>query len=321
MRTASFLVLVAGLVVSLAACSATPAPVATPACTPTASGSASEAVTVAGDFGTKPKVTIKFPTAVPATQRTVAIKGSGPVAVTGSTVNVDFSLFDGTTGVELTSTGYSGTTTALPVDDTKFLPGIVKTLQCSEVGSRVVGVIPAADSYGAAGNDQLGVKPGEDIVFVVDVVSIAPPVVAPLTAPDGADQPTTSGFPTVATGADGTPTVTIPDSAPPTDLKIAQLKKGTHAVVKDGDNVVVNYVGVNWNTKKVFDSSFARGATATFKTSGVIPGFTAALVGQAVGSRVIVIIPPDKGYGAAGSPPDIGGTDTLVFVIDILGIG
>ncbi len=321
MRTAASLILVAGLVASLAACSTSPNPAATPACTPIASGSVSDAVTVSGDFGAKPKVTVKFPTAVPATQRTVSIAGKGPAAVAGDTVNVDFTLLDGTTGAELTGTQYSGTTTSLPVDDTKFLPGIVKTIQCSTVGSRVVGVIPPADAFGTTGNTQLGVKAGEDIVFVVDIVSIAPPVVPALKAPDGADQPATPGFPTVATGADGTPTVTIPDGAPPADLKIALLKKGTHAVIKDGDNVVVNYVGVNWNTKKVFDSSFARGATATFKTSAVIPGFTAALVGQSVGSRVIVVIPPDKGYGAAGSPPDIGGTDTLVFVIDILGIG
>jgi peptidylprolyl isomerase len=316
-RTAVSLVLVVGLVASLAACSATPAK----ACTPTASGAASDAVTVSGSFGAKPTVTVKFPTAVTATQRTVRIKGTGPMAAMGDTVNVDFTLLNGTTGAELTTTQYSGTTSPLPIDDKKFLPGIVKTMACSTVGSRVVGVIPAVDSFGANGNAELGIKPGEDIVFVVDIVSIAPPVVPPLSAPDGADQPATAGFPAVTVGADGKPTITIPNSAPPTDLKIALLKKGARAVVKDGDSVVVNYVGVNWNTKKVFDSSFARGETATFATSDVIAGFTAALVGQAVGSRVIVIIPPDKGYGAAGSPPDIGGTDTIVFVVDILGIG
>ncbi|TAL40726.1 MAG: hypothetical protein EPN91_12560, partial [Salinibacterium sp.] len=64
----------------------------------------------------------------------------------------------------------------------------------------------------------------------------------------------------------------------------------------------------------------AKGQPATFNSSGVIKGFTAALVGHKVGSQVIVIIPPDKGYGSAGSPPDIGGKDTLVFVVDILGI-
>jgi peptidylprolyl isomerase len=132
--------------------------------------------------------------------------------------------------------------------------------------------------------------------------------------------PPTEGFPEVALADDGTPTVTIPDAAPPQELKIALLKKGDGAKVKDGANVVVHYVGINWNTKAVFDSSWSRGAPATFNTSGVIPGFTAALVGQKVGSQVIVIIPPDQGYGPAGNPPDIGGTDTLVFVIDILGI-
>jgi peptidylprolyl isomerase len=124
----------------------------------------------------------------------------------------------------------------------------------------------------------------------------------------------------VVLGADGTPTVTIPDFAPPADLKIAVLQKGSGAVVKSGANVVVHYVGVNWNTKKVFDSSWGRGAPATFGTGQVIQGFGAAIVGQTVGSQVIVIIPPSQGYGEAGSPPDIGPTDTLVFVVDILGI-
>jgi peptidylprolyl isomerase len=81
----------------------------------------------------------------------------------------------------------------------------------------------------------------------------------------------------------------------------------------------VHYTGINWNTKKVFDSSWERGEPATFVTSQVIPGFTKALVGQKVGSQVIAIIPPADGYGEAGSGEDIGGTDTIVFVVDILG--
>jgi peptidylprolyl isomerase len=321
-RTAVSLALAVGLLASLAACSAPNGGTDAAAdCTPTASGSVSDAVKVSGNFGSKPKVTIAFPTAADVTQRTVVIKGTGDVAREKDVVNVDFTLYNGATGAELTSTAYGeGSTTSFPIDETQYLPGIVKTLDCTPVGSRVVGVIPPDDSFGEAGSSQLGVEPGQDIVFVVDVVSIAPPTEAPLTEPDGKDQPPTDGFPTVVVGADNSPAITIPDAAPPTELKIALLKKGDHATVKDGDNVIVNYVGMNWNTKKVFDSSFARGETATFNTSQVIAGFTAALVGQKVGSRVIVIIPPDQGYGDAGSPPDIGGTDTLVFVIDILGI-
>jgi len=318
-RTALSLIAAAGLVVSLAACST--GTTGTSDCAATPSGSVSNAVKVSGEFGSKPDVTISFPTSAPATERTVVITGDGDTVVAGDSVNVDYTLYNGETGVELAATEYAeGSAVEFPVDDTQFLVGIVKTLECSTVGSRVVGVIPAADSFGDAGSDQLGVAAGEDIVFVVDIVSISPPTIPALPKADGADQPATPGFPTVVLDDTGRPTVTIPDEAPPTELKLAVLKKGTGAVVADGDDVTVHYVGVNWNTKVIFDESWARGEPATFNTAQVIAGFTAALVGQTVGSQVIVIIPPDQGYGSAGSPPDIGGTDTLVFVIDILGI-
>ena len=99
------------------------------------------------------------------------------------------------------------------------------------------------------------------------------------------------------------------------------LKKGDGEEVPEGANVVVHYTGINWNTGVIFDSSWDRGSPTTFNTRQVIGGFTAALEGQTVGSQVLVVIPPDQGYGAAGSPPDIGGTDTIVFVVDILGLG
>lgn len=319
MRTALSLVVATGLVVSLAACST--GTTVDPNCAVTPAGSVSNAVKVTGDFGTKPDVTISFPTSAPATERTVVIAGDGDTVVAGDSVNVEYVLYNGATGVELTATEYAeGSAVEFPVDAAEFLPGIVKTLECSTVGSRVVGVIPPVDSFGDTGSEQLGVAAGEDIVFVVDVISIAPPVEPALPKADGEDQPATPGFPTVVLDADGRPTVTIPDTAPPAELGVAVLKKGAGAVVADGDDVTVHYQGINWNTKVIFDESWARGEPATFNTAQVIAGFTAALVGQTVGSQVIVVIPPDQGYGSAGSPPDIGGTDTLVFVIDILGI-
>lgn len=97
------------------------------------------------------------------------------------------------------------------------------------------------------------------------------------------------------------------------------LKQGDGAEVADGDTVTVQYQGVNWRTGKVFDQSWTRGAPSQFATNQVIKGFTKALVGQKVGSQVIAVIPPDMGYGAAGSESaGIKGTDTLVFVVDIL---
>ena len=90
--------------------------------------------------------------------------------------------------------------------------------------------------------------------------------------------------------------------------------------MKAGDTVTVHYTGVVWATGKTFDSSWTRGTPASFATTGVIPGFGKALVGQKVGSQVIAVIPPADGYGAKVPPnqTDITPTSTLVFVVDIL---
>ena len=61
---------------------------------------------------------------------------------------------------------------------------------------------------------------------------------------------------------------------------------------------------------------FAVGATP----SQLIPGWDKGLVGQHIGSRVLLVIPPADGYGKTGNPQaGIKGTDTLVFVVDVLG--
>lgn len=84
---------------------------------------------------------------------------------------------------------------------------------------------------------------------------------------------------------------------------------------------MVNYLGQVWSGE-VFDSSFGSPSPAAFSigTGQVIQGWDTGLVGQDVGSRVLLSIPPDLGYGAAGNPDaGISGTDTLVFVVDIIG--
>jgi peptidylprolyl isomerase len=82
----------------------------------------------------------------------------------------------------------------------------------------------------------------------------------------------------------------------------------------------MQYTGIVWASGTVFDSSWTSGSVDFPVGSGqVIAGFDEGLVGQTVGSRVLIAIPPDKGYGAEGnSQAGIAGTDTLVFVVDIL---
>jgi peptidylprolyl isomerase len=316
-------VLIAGLTVSLAACS-TDSKTATAACTTTKSGTASDAVKVSGKYGAKPTVKITIPVkSVKATERTVVSEGKGKIASKGTIAKVDFTLYNGTSGKELTTTGFDGQTVPFTIDKTKYLPGIVKTLQCSPVGSRVVGVIPPADAFSSTGSTDLGIGAKDDVVFVADVVSVAPAPPKALSTAKGKTVAPKAGFPTVSMSAKGVPTITIPAATQPSKLMEEVLIKGDGAKVGTNANVVVNYQLVLWRTGKVVsgNDTYTSGTPATFNTGEVVPGFKQALEGQTVGSRVLFVIPPSLGYGTAGSSSaGITGTDDLVFIVDILGL-
>jgi len=316
---------VVGLALALTGCSgsssdtpsasstATSIPTVSAACV--SSGSASDSVKVSGDFDTTPNVTIKAPLKVSSTQRTVVIQGSGAKAAPGSIVNVSFTLYNGTTGKTVTSTGYgTGRTSAITVDASKVITGLAKTLNCAQAGTRVVGVVPASEAFGKAGSSQLGIPADQVIVFVADVVSLVP------TKAEGDAVASPPGLPTVTVAADGTPTLKVPAGyKPPATTQIATLIKGSGAVVGATDQVTIQYQGTNLATGKIFDQTW--GATPySGAANGFVTGFTNAIVGQTVGSQVLVVIAPADGYGPQGgnSSAGIGKDDTLVFVIDIL---
>jgi peptidylprolyl isomerase len=314
-RTTAGFVLAGLVAASLAACSS-PAQVHAD-CVPAAPGAASEAVKVSGAIGAKPTVEFTAPLTAKTTQRSVAIAGKNTklYAGTNDEVSLDFSLYNGTTGDLLTATDYTdGNQAQFNVNEGVYLVGLIKTIACSTVGSRVIGVIPPSEAFGSTGSTDLGVTADQSLVFVADIVSVTPGVAT------GVPQDPTPGMPKVKLDKNGAPTITIPDSEPPTDLQIALLKKGDGTVVAEGDTVKLQYVGVDWQTKAVFDQSWDSKGPVSLTTGGVVPGFGQALIGQAVGSQVLVVIPPALGYGSAGnSDAKIGGTDTIVFVIDILG--
>ncbi len=135
------------------------------------------------------------------------------------------------------------------------------------------------------------------------------------TATEAAPPPETAGTPRPK------PKVAKPTGAPPKRLVKQDLIKGKGSVVKPGDQLQVNYVGVSYRTGKEFDSSFDSGQPFEFQLGAgmVIPGWDQGLEGMKVGGRRMLTIPPDLAYGANGSPPAIGPNETLVFVIDVLG--
>lgn len=116
------------------------------------------------------------------------------------------------------------------------------------------------------------------------------------------------------------PKVTVPTGAPPTQLETKDLIEGEGAEAKAGDEVTVQYVGVNYKTGKEFDASWDRGEPFTFQLGAgmVIPGWDQGVEGMKVGGRRELIIPPELGYGSTGSPPAIPPNETLVFVVDLV---
>ena len=115
------------------------------------------------------------------------------------------------------------------------------------------------------------------------------------------------------------PTVTPPKGAPPKSLVTNDLEEGSGAAAKAGDAVTVQYVGLNYKNGKEFDASWDRGEPFTFTLGEglVIPGWEEGIEGMKVGGRRELIIPPDLGYGSAGSPPAIPPNETLIFVVDL----
>jgi FKBP-type peptidyl-prolyl cis-trans isomerase len=275
-------------------------------------------VSATGTFGKVPTVKIPATTGNGALYTKTVIQGTGAPLTTAQSLLGDFVMYDwsGKTHKLIGSTYSNGTPTLFAGS---LLPGLSKALIGQKVGSRVLAVIPPADAFGTTGNSEIGVGAKDTVIFVVDMLKTFDN-----TAGVPGKQTSNGGgtLPTVVAGAAGkSPTITIPKTAAPTTLQVKDLIKGTGAKVAKGQFVVVQYTGMNWRTKKVFDSSWSRSEPwgTPIGEGQVITGWDKGLIGQTVGSRVLLVIPPADGYGKTGqSSAGIKATDDLVFVIDIV---
>lgn len=310
-RASAALITAALLVTGLSACSSGPAA----GCSaPVSSGDASALISATGTFGSAPKVSIPTPVKTDTTQRSELIQGSGAVVHKNQKIIIDATILNGTTGETITKTAYDEKTKTPIVLNKQTIAGLTKGLQCTTVGSRVAIAISPKDGFGDQGNAQIGIGKDDALVAVVDVERAYPMKAT------GTPVAHTPGFPSVVLAPNGAPGISITKHGAPKSEKVALLKQGHGKTVKKGESVTVNYTGVFWSQNAVSNSTWKANAPASVLTGDdpqgqnqVPAGFVKAIIGKKVGSQVIAVVPPGKGKDAAM-------TDTVVYVIDVLGI-
>ena len=125
-------------------------------------------------------------------------------------------------------------------------------------------------------------------------------------------------LPVVSAVAGEVPTISKPEGSAPTQLTTKDIIVGTGAEVLPTSTLTVHYTLMAWSTGKIIESSWV-GQPATFPLAEVVEGWQKGLPGAKEGGRRLLILPPEMGYGAAGSGP-IGPNETLVFAVDIIGV-
>jgi peptidylprolyl isomerase len=118
------------------------------------------------------------------------------------------------------------------------------------------------------------------------------------------------------------PQVDVPDGPPSYQLELEDIVEGDGEAATTGRVVEVHYVGVSWSTGKQFDASWDRGDTFKFGLGKgqVIQGWDQGVAGMKVGGRRRITIPPNLAYGKRGAGGVIGPDETLVFVVDLVGV-
>lgn len=283
--------------------SATPAPTSTDA-TSEADVAALAAVEVAGEIGAEPTVTFDQPFAVTAPVAREDVAGDGDALAADALVNVDYVALSGDDASVLGSTWQDGAPIALSMSDSTIYPALVEVLATSQIGARVLLALP-----GSAATEEIEATPA--VLMIIEVVSVLP------NRAEGTAVTPAPGLPLVTLAENGAPSIAIPaDTAQPSTLVVQPLITGTGPVVEAGQVLTVQYTGWTFDGT-VFDSSWEGGSAfqTAIGTNAVITGWDQGLVGQPVGSQVLLVIPPDLAYG--GTESELA-EETLIFVVDIL---
>ncbi|MGV9559843.1 FKBP-type peptidyl-prolyl cis-trans isomerase [Streptomyces sp. NPDC003522] len=275
------------------------------------------AITAGTKFGQKP--TVAKGSGKPSDQLAVktVIAGGGRTVAEGDYIQAQYlgQIWD--TGKVLDNSYDRKTPLLTQLAQGSTMEGWRYALTGKKAGSRVQFAVPPTWGFGDQGNTEAGVKGTDTLVFVFDIEA----VFNARSSAEGKKIPQDdAALPTVGTNTDGkAPSIEIPKTDPPKKLVSGYVIEGDGEALAADDTVLVQYKGVIWDTGKEFDSTYQRSALTSFSLQQVVKGWAQGLTGKKVGSRVVIVIPPDLGYG--DQPPAGSGIEkdsTMVFTVDIL---
>ena len=258
-----------------------------------APGAGSDAIAVTGSVGEDLELTSETPVAVTELERTVLKEGEGSLPEEGDTLNIAVTMFNGANGEAIQQQPAGD----IPFEKDQLSEWAYEALRCGLTGEQTALALPYEEIFGETPAEQTGVEGLSEGDSIVAIIEFGEPAATAVECESL--EPRDEQYPEVDLGDGATePMITIPECIePPTELEIEVLVEGDGPVVEESQSVMTNYVGVDWNGGVRFDGNWSEtGVEFSTEPGALIPGFTQAMVGQKVGSTVLVTIPPELGY-------------------------
>lgn len=270
-----------------------------------------ESVTIEGEVGTAPEVTWKDQMTAGEIEAEILVEGDGAEVTEGDELNIHYWIGNGFTEREaFSSYEDEGEPQKITVDD-QLSPVFAEAFDGARIGDRIAVSGSAEDAFGETGNTELGFAPQDTVLVIIDVIEeFQPP--KPVDAP-AAKLPKPVFEKGEPVGLDFTG---VAKPKPEGQLLRSVLQEGTGEVVTTDMTISADYLGQVYDGDKPFDESYSK-KPVEFALSGVVQGWTYGLSGLKVGSRVLLQIPPELGYGEQDQE-NIPANSTLYFIVDIV---
>ncbi len=274
-----------------------------------------------GKLGEKPTITFKTPFTVKNNTYQIVQEGNGETPKDDQKLCLQQVIYDPKTGKEVNSTWETAPDCTATLSTKAMQQSFYELFKSMKINTTVVMGIASQNSSQSSTSSSSSSDSSSTTAYLMALTLVSAKTI-PTRAEGSKVDNIDSSLPRITLEKNGEPNINADDLKnykSDGSLKVQTLIQGTGAEVTENSTVTVQYKGwvLGGDASKPFDSSWSRGTTATFSLQSVVKGWTQGLAGQKVGSQVLLIIPPDLGYGSTAQS-NIPANSTLVFVVDIL---